>query len=73
MKTIHFALVTAWACALALLSSAPAAAQAARFGPTFTLGGTTSPVILPDVAHDYVHNRWLQVAGNGFIEGHLLD
>ncbi len=73
MKTNHFALVTAWACALALLSPSPAAAQAARAGATFSLGGTTSPVILPDVAFDYVNNRWLQVAGNGFIEGHLLN
>jgi hypothetical protein len=73
MKTNHFALVTAWACAIALLCPPPAAAQAARSGPTFSLGGTTSPVILPDIAHDYLNNRWLQVAGNGFIEGHLMN
>lgn len=71
MKTNHLALVVAWACAL--LAPAPASAQAARSSPTFRLGGTTAPVILPDVAHDPVNNRWLQVAGNGFIEGHLLN
>jgi hypothetical protein len=61
------------ACAFGLLIPTVASAQAARLGPTFNLGGTTAPVILPDVAHDSLHNRWLQVAGNGFIEGHLLD
>jgi hypothetical protein len=72
MKTKFFALVAA-TCACALLVPARASAQAARSGATFNLGGTTSPVILPDVAHDPVHNQWLQVAGNGFIEGHLLN
>lgn len=50
-----------------------AAAQASRTGPTFAIGGTTSPVILPDVAYDSLHSRYLVVSGNGFIEGHLLD
>lgn len=71
MKTTRFALAVA--CACALLLPAPASAQAARSGPTFNLGGTTAPVILPDVAHDPVNNRWLEVAGNGFIEAHLLN
>ena len=39
-------------CACIVLTPALAAAQAVRLGPTFSLGGTTSPVILPDVAHD---------------------
>lgn len=71
MKTKLLAL--GMACACALFSAPPAQAQASRLGPTFNLGGTTAPVILPDVAHDPVNNRWLQVAGNGFIEGHLLN
>jgi hypothetical protein len=52
---------------------APAIAQAARSGPTFRVGGATSPVILPDVAHDPGRDRYLVVSGNGFIEGQLLD
>lgn len=71
MKTNTFG--WALACACALLTPVSASAQAARAGGTFSLGGTTAPVILPDVAHDPVNNRWLQVAGNGFIEGHLLN
>ncbi len=71
MKTKLFVLGVA--CACALLAPAPAAAQASRLGPTFNLGGTTNPALLPDVAHDPVNNRWLQVSGNGFIEGHLLN
>lgn len=47
-----------------------AAGQPVRSGPTFNLGATTSP---PAVAHDSVNNRWLQVAGNGIVEAHLLD
>ena len=66
-----------WIALAALLAAAampnPAAAQAARTGPTFRIGGTTSPVILPDVAYDSLHDRYLVVSGNGFIEGHLLD
>ena len=66
-----------WIALAALLAMAampnPAAAQAARTGPTFRIGGTTSPVILPDVAYDSLHDRYLVVSGNGFIEGHLLD
>jgi hypothetical protein len=50
-----------------------ALAQAARTGPTFRIGGTTSPVILPDVAYDSIHDRYLVVSGNGFIEGQLLN
>jgi hypothetical protein len=48
-------------------------AQAYRLGPTFSLGGTTSPVELPDIAYDSNNNRYLQVAGKVFIEAHLLD
>jgi hypothetical protein len=64
--------------ALAMLSAimaapAPVSAQASRTGNTFRIGGTTSPVILPDVAYDPLHNRYLVVSGNGFIEGQLLD
>jgi hypothetical protein len=60
---------------LALLALAPASAlgQAARVGPTFSLGGTTSPVEKPDIAYDSVNDRYLQVAGKGFIEAHLLN
>jgi hypothetical protein len=50
-----------------------ASAQASRTGPTFRIGGTTNPVILPDVAYDPIHDRYLVVSGNGFIEGQLLD
>ncbi len=71
MKTKLFVLGVA--CACALLQASPVSAQASRLGPTFNLGGTNSPVILPDVAHDPVNNRWLQVSGNGFIEGHLMN
>jgi hypothetical protein len=53
--------------------SSLAHAQATRSGPTFSLGGTTSPVEQPDVAYDSVNNRYLQVAGKVFIEGHLLN
>jgi len=64
--------------ALAILAAAaalpaPAAAQASRTGPTFRIGGSTSPIILPDVAYDNLHDRYLVVSGNGFIEGQLLD
>jgi hypothetical protein len=54
-------------------SPAPAAAQAQRYGPTFGVGGTTAPVLSPDVAHDSMRDRFLVVSGNGFIEAHLLD
>jgi hypothetical protein len=37
------------------------------------IGGSTSPVILPDVAYDNIHDRYLVVQGNGFIEGQLLN
>jgi hypothetical protein len=47
-------------------------AQASRTGPTFMIGGGTSPVILPDVAYDPLTGRYLVVSGNGFIEGQLL-
>jgi hypothetical protein len=70
-------LLRSWIALAALVSLAttpvPAAAQAARTGPTFRIGGSTSPVILPDVAHDSLHDRYLVVQGNGFIEGQLLD
>ena len=46
-------------------SPTPAAAQASRTGPTFMIGGSTSPVILPDVAYDTLHDRYLVVQGNG--------
>jgi hypothetical protein len=71
MKTRRLILVAM--CAWTLVAPSVASAQATRLGPTLNLGGSTSPVILPDVAHDPVNNRWLQVAGNGFIEGHLLN
>ena len=54
-------------------SPTPAAAQATRSGPTFMIGGSTSPVITPDVAYDTTRDRYLVVQGNGFIEGQLLD
>jgi hypothetical protein len=57
--------------ALAVIPSV-AHAQAARSGPTFRIGGSTSPVILPDVAYDPMRDRYLVVSGNGFIEGQLL-
>jgi hypothetical protein len=37
------------------------------------IGGSTSPVIMPDVAYDTTRDRYLVVQGNGFIEGQLLD
>src|SRR4051794_40776843 len=60
-------------CLAALFTPALAHGQAARLGPTFSLGGTTSPVDAPDVAHDPVHNQYLQVAGKVFIEAHLVN
>lgn len=57
----------------ALVAPAPAVAQVSRSGPTFMIGGSTSPIILPDVAHDTLHDRYLVVSGNGFIEGQLLN
>jgi hypothetical protein len=57
----------------ALVLPTLAQAQASRSGPTYSLGGTTAPVERPDIAHDYVNNRYLQVAGKGFIQGHLLN
>jgi hypothetical protein len=66
--------LTALAAFVALATApVPAAAQAARTGPTFRIGGSTSPVILPDVAYDPLHDRYLVVQGNGFVEGQLLD
>ncbi len=59
--------------ALTVVSPALVSAQPARSGATFNLGGTTSSVVGPMVAHDPLNNRWLQIAGNGFIEEHLLD
>ncbi len=60
-------------CLAALLTPVVARAQAVRLGPTFSLGGTTSPVDQPDVAHDPVHNLYLQVAGKAFIDAHLVN
>ena len=60
-------------CLAVLFSPVLAYGQAARLGPTFSLGGTTSPVDAPDVAHDPVHNQYLQVAGKVFIEAHLVN
>lgn len=57
----------------ALLIPADAYAQAARSGPTFMIGGTTVPVEQPDVAFDPVNNRYLQVSGKVFIEGHIVS
>jgi hypothetical protein len=65
-----------WIASLILLIAASPAisfAQASRSGPTFALGGGTSPVMLPDVAHDPVNDRYLVVFGNGYIEGHVLN
>jgi len=59
--------------ALVLLSPLPCAAQATRAGATFMIGGSTSPVMFPDVARDTINDRFLVVQGNGFIEGQLLD
>lgn len=50
-----------------------ASAQAARLGPTFSLGGTAPTISDPDVAHDSVTNRYLKVSGKSFIEAHLLN
>jgi hypothetical protein len=58
---------------LVLSSPAVSYAQASRTGPTFAIGGSTSPIILPDVARDPVNDRYLVVSGNGFIEGQLLN
>lgn len=51
----------------------PAAAQAFRSGTTFSLGGTTAPVINPDVTYNSKDHQYLQVAGKSFIEGHVVD
>jgi hypothetical protein len=64
---------SAVALTVAVFVPTSASAQASLQGPTFSLGGTTRPVELPDVAYDSVNNRYLQVAGKEFIEGHLLD
>ena len=58
---------------LLMLSPLPCAAQAARTGPTFNIGGSTIPVMFPDVARDTINDRFLVVHGNGFIEAELLD
>jgi hypothetical protein len=60
-------------CLAVLFLPSLAHAQATRLGPSFNLGGTTSPVDQPDVAHDSVHNLYLQVAGKVFIEAHLVN
>ena len=60
-------------CLAVLFLPSLAQAQATRLGPSFNLGGTTAPVDQPDVAHDGVHNQFLQVAGKVFIEGHLVN
>jgi hypothetical protein len=57
----------------ALAAPLPALAQVARSGPTFHIGGSTAPVMLPDVAFDPIHDRYLLVTGNGFIEAQLLN
>lgn len=64
-----------WIALILFVVSSPALgfAQASRAGATFMIGGSTSPVILPDVAHDPVNDRYLVVSGNGFIEGQLLN
>jgi hypothetical protein len=65
---------TLFFCTLCVLAwPTPAAAQAGRSGPTFMVGGATSPVILPDVAYDPSRNQYLVVSGSGFIEGQLLN
>lgn len=66
-------LVFAAALATAVSMPTSASAQGFRSGPTFFIGGTTAPVLLPDVAYDSVNNQWLQVAGSNFIEAHLMN
>ena len=57
----------------ALLTPAPVLAQAFRVGPTFSIGGTTAPVINPDVAYNPRENQYLAVAGKLFIEARVLS
>jgi hypothetical protein len=71
MKNLRSA--AASALALVLLSPLPSAAQATRAGTTFMIGGSTVPVMFPDVARDTINDRFLVVSGNGFIEGQLLN
>ncbi len=55
------------------LTCGTAAAQAARTGPTFSLGAGSGQqlVLTPDAAYDYVHDRYFTVHGHGLIEGVL--
>jgi hypothetical protein len=48
-------------------------AQASRSGNTFSLGGTTAPVRDPDVAFNSIDGTYVAVAGNTFIEAHLMN
>src|SRR4051812_33298300 len=66
-----------WSFSAALIAAIVAApqmvsAQAFRVGSTLNFGGTTAPVISPDIAYDSRNDRYLQVAGNPFIEAHLI-
>jgi hypothetical protein len=58
---------------LSLVLPSPCLAQAARSGATFNIGGSTTPVMFPDIAHDTINDQYLVVQGNGFIEGQLLN
>jgi hypothetical protein len=77
MQRIVLMRTCVWSALIALftVTAVPSAAhaQATRSGPTFRIGGTTSPIILPDVAYDPMRERYLVVSGNGFIEGQLLN
>ncbi len=66
---------SAYALAVVAVMCAPngAMAQAFRSGNTFSLGGTTNPVINPDVAYNPKNNQYLQVSGKTFIEAHVVD
>src|SRR5687767_134137 len=70
-KTYLCAGVVLSVCALALPPLATA--QAARHGRTFSLGGSTAPVINPDVAVNTINGTFMQVAGNSYIEAHLVS
>ena len=59
-------LLRSWTALAALVASAttpvPAAAQAARTGPMFIVSTPGTLVLLPDVAYDHVHDRYLVVS-----------
>src|SRR5262245_19657803 len=61
-------------CAVAalLFSPLPCAAQATRTGLTFFVGGS-GIIRFPDVAHDTINDRYLEVHSNLTIQAQLLD